>query len=442
MATAFALRVCMSVAIVAMRNKNSANPDFPDYNWTGQTSSLVMSSFFLGYIVTMVPSGSLASHWSAQKLLALGMLVSSILNMLIPLLADYGSIYVMTCNVAMGLSQGCLMPCVQTLLSRWVPPLERARLGSFVMNGQQFGTVVAMPVSGALAASSIGWPSIFYVFGAIGIIWSLIFYYTGADCPSVHPRISQKEAEYINSSLGNLIKASEDEKPKVPWKEILTSVPMWALIIVHSGHNYGFYTLLSELPTYMKSVLGFDISQSGGISALPYLAMWVMGFPISYFSDYALQKEVSVVTIRKVANSIGLWIPALAMVTLCLVTTTDKTVLVAILIIAVGFNCGTTCGFQIVHIDMSPNYAGVMMSITSVIANIVGIIAPVVCGTIVTVEDNENQWHVVFYITAAIYFVTNLIFLIFGKADIQPWNDPVEKLKESTTQIPTISDHV
>lgn len=29
MATAFALRVCMSVAIVAMKNKDSANPDFP-----------------------------------------------------------------------------------------------------------------------------------------------------------------------------------------------------------------------------------------------------------------------------------------------------------------------------------------------------------------------------------------------------------------------------
>lgn len=29
----------------------------------------------------------------------------------------------------MGLSQGCVLPGTQTLLARWVPPSERARLG-------------------------------------------------------------------------------------------------------------------------------------------------------------------------------------------------------------------------------------------------------------------------------------------------------------------------
>lgn len=36
---------------------------------------------------------------------------------------------------------------------------------------------------------------------------------------------------------------------------------MWALITVHCGHNWGYYTLLTQLPNYMKSVLGYDISQ-------------------------------------------------------------------------------------------------------------------------------------------------------------------------------------
>ena len=40
---------------------------------------------------------------------------------------------------------------------------------------------------------------------------------------------------------------------------ILTSVPMWALIVVHCAQNWGFWTLLTEIPSYMDGVLGFDL---------------------------------------------------------------------------------------------------------------------------------------------------------------------------------------
>lgn len=39
-------------------------------------------------------------------------------------------------------------------------------------------------------------------------------------------------------------------------------------------------------------------------------------------------------------------------------------------------------------------------------------------------QTNEDQWRIVFYITAVTYFFTNLVFVIFGKADLQPWDGP------------------
>lgn len=41
-------------------------------------------------------------------------------------------------------------------------------------------------------------------------------------------------------------------------------------------------------------------------------------------------------------------------------------------------------------------------------------------------QTDAHLWHIVFYISAFIYFAGNLIFIIFGKAEIQWWNDPVE----------------
>ena len=34
---------------------------------------------------------------------------------------------------------------------------------------------------------------------------------------------------------------------------------MWAITVAHAGHNWGFYMLLTELPSYMDSVLHINL---------------------------------------------------------------------------------------------------------------------------------------------------------------------------------------
>lgn len=127
---------------------------------------------------------------------------------------------------------------------------------SLVVSGAQFGTVVSMPLSGLLAGSALKWPSIFYVFGVVGTIWSVLFLFLCYESPQVHPRINEDEKRYILSSLwGN----GGVSSPPIPWKAIATSFPFWAILLAHMGHNYGYETLMTELPTFMKQVLHFNI---------------------------------------------------------------------------------------------------------------------------------------------------------------------------------------
>lgn len=37
-----------------------------------------------------------------------------------------------------------------------------------------------------------------------------------------------------------------------------------------------------------------------------------------------------------------------------------------------------------------------------------------------------EEWKIIFFIAAAFYFSGNLIFVIIGKAEIQPWNEAVD----------------
>ncbi|XP_015597302.1 putative inorganic phosphate cotransporter isoform X2 [Cephus cinctus] len=427
MVMAYALRVNMSVTIVAMADSSSANIDFETYDWNEWTKSIILSSFFWGYTIMQLPSGYLAQHWSAQRLLSTGMFICSILNMLVPLAAKYGDWgAVCACRVGMGLSQACLMPSLHTMLSKWVPPTERARLGTFAYAGAQFGTVIAMPISGYLAASSIGWPSVFYVFGTVSLLWTILFYICGADSPAQSKMISFDEKKFIQDSF-NAESTKSEEKHVTPWVNICTSMPMWAIIIAHCGQSWGFWMLLTEIPSYMNAILSFDIKKNGLMSALPYLTMWLLSFPISWCSDYALKKGATRSLVRKISNTIANWGPAAALVALCFAPADNVVLVMIILFFAVGLSAASACGFLINHIDLSPNNAGSMIAITNCVAAVVAIVSPLIAGVIITDENNVSQWHIVFYLTAAIYFINNLIFIIFGRGEVQWWNDPSAK---------------
>jgi hypothetical protein len=40
---------------------------------------------------------------------------------------------------------------------------------------------------------------------------------------------------------------------------MLASIHLWAIVVAHVGQAWGFYMLLTELPTYMKTVLHFNL---------------------------------------------------------------------------------------------------------------------------------------------------------------------------------------
>lgn len=89
----------------------------------------------------------------------------------------------------------------------------------------------------------------------------------GANTPQSHPSISPAEREYIEECLAKKEKRQTRIGP-TPWKKIATSLPFWAIFISHCGQNWSFWTLLTEIPTYMSSILKFDIKDVSFVNAI------------------------------------------------------------------------------------------------------------------------------------------------------------------------------
>uniref|UniRef100_A0ABK8FQZ9 Major facilitator superfamily (MFS) profile domain-containing protein n=1 Tax=Anopheles gambiae TaxID=7165 RepID=A0ABK8FQZ9_ANOGA len=420
---AYALRVNLSVAIVAMVDRKAANKDYEEFDWDEETKSVILSSFFWGYVVTQIPAGQLAQRYGPKILLLFSIGVCSLLAVLTPFCAHAGGAKaVIGLRIVQGLSQGFIFPSTHTMLSRWAPASERGRLGTLSYAGAQFGTVIMLAVSGVLASSSMGWPSIFYISGAVGMLWSVAWFFYGSNSPADYRGIAPEEREFIESSFG-----PQDHSRRIvtPWVAILTSAPMIALTVAHCCHNWGFWTLLTEMPTFMKEVLEMDIKKNALLSSLPYLVMWMLSFVFSPLSDFLINRQyLSRVASRKLFNTIGLWVPMVALLGLAFVPKGSSDLAIVLLTLAVGINSATYLGFQVNHIDLAPNHAGTMMGITNCAANIMSIIAPLIVGQVISDATDPIQWRRVFYIAAGVYFFGNLTFIIFGKADIQPWNEP------------------
>ena len=122
----------------------------------------------------------------------------AILTLLTPTAAyhgDFGGVF--SVRMLEGLSEGFMVPATFALLSRWTPRGHSTRGVTLVYAGEDFGYVVGMLVGGVLSDYGFtgGWPSVFYVLGAVGYIWAASWFLLCFSSPSTHPRISQAERE-------------------------------------------------------------------------------------------------------------------------------------------------------------------------------------------------------------------------------------------------------
>ncbi|KAL7023039.1 hypothetical protein ACKWTF_012478 [Chironomus riparius] len=249
-----------------------------------------------------------------------------------------------------GLGEGPIVPCTHALLAKWIPPNERSRLGAMVYAGAQFGTIISMPLSGILAQYS--WPSIFYVFGAMGVVWSIIFLWTVYEEPQACPKIDAEEKEFIVKAIwGN---EAVNRSPEIPWMSVLTSMPFYAILFAHMAQNYGYEFLMTELPTYMKQVLRFSITENGVLSSVPYLGMWISSILLSMVADWLIStNKLSITKTRKIFNSIGQFGPAICLAAVSY-TGCNRALTVFLLTLGISLNGGIYSGFK-VRINLNVN---------------------------------------------------------------------------------------
>lgn len=390
-------RVNISVAIIPMAE---------EFGWDQTTRGIVLSSFFYGYLATQVFGGWLADRFGGKIVLGIGVLWWSIFTLVTPPAAAVSFTVLFLARVGMGLGEGVAFPAIYNLYARWVPTQERARSVALNTSGIPLGTVGALLLTPTIVVN-LGWPWVFYIFGTLGFVWYGLWQFLATDTPETHPSMHPSELQFIRDNAPSLPK-----NETIPWGQLLSKAPVWAIIINHFCSNWGFYVILTWLPTYFTQALGVDLSQVGVYTILPWLAMFLMANVAGWIADKLIASGRSVTFVRKLMQTIGFLGPTVFLSLIGSVSSAPQAILY--MCCALGLNAFALSGFGVNHLDIGPRYAGILLGFSNTAGTMPGIIGVTLTGYIL---DTTGSWSLVFSIAAGIYVFGLLVWLLFATGE-------------------------
>lgn len=252
-----------SFPLIHDETHNVVNPNLT-YDWSPKTQGIVLGSFWYSYMCMQVPAGRMAEESGGKWIVAISLVGSAVINIITPFIT-YSMAVLVTSRVVLGALQGGIFPSCYAMLYKWMPQRERSFALAFMDVGGTIGSIVAASLTGYLSEHGFagGWPSAFYVSGLISaatyVIWMTCIYST----PEEHPFISNVELRYIQQARGtgknphgsDSASSKLGSRPPVPWRAILTSTPVLAVIASKFSLGWTFFTILSKLPAYLNDVL-------------------------------------------------------------------------------------------------------------------------------------------------------------------------------------------
>ena len=98
------------------------------------------------------------------------------------------------------------------------------------------------------------WSAISFIFSAVAaLVWLILFCSTVQNSPSETSFITKRERVFLEETIGEA--ANKKGKFKIPWKPMLTSIPLIACYICQFTNSMSLTLLQAYQPTFFKEIL-------------------------------------------------------------------------------------------------------------------------------------------------------------------------------------------
>ncbi|VDM76407.1 unnamed protein product, partial [Strongylus vulgaris] len=359
--------------------------------------------------IAFVTVGAITSHWSAHR--------------------ESGTYIAMLSSAA----QVSKNPCMHYEYPAYAlstaegdgPLLNDGATATRRQNFRLLSSVLTLPVAGAFCESSLGWRYLYYTFGAIGLLLSLMFFIFYKDDPRKHRMVSSKELSTITLGKDDV----PSTKEPVPYKAILKDHCMQAVLLTTFSGNTAFFIFLQFGPTFMNMALNFDVTETGFVTALPYALCLVLKFVAGPLFDLAtfIPEKYRMIMFASISQGF-------MSICFCILSQTRNKLIAQIaysgavacngLNIVGSIKCAQVVARQHVHF--------VIVCIT-LFGTIISFILPVLV-TILCPNNTVDEWSRLFLGVSGFVIITNIPFLFLARGEPAPWTKSIPKYSANLEQ--------
>jgi MFS family permease len=235
-------RVCIAVAGTEIQDELGISPR--GWGW-------ILGVFSISYGLFEIPSGALGDRFGHRKVLTRIVTWWSAFTVLTGLVTSFVALLVT--RFLFGAGEAGAYPNMASAIGRRFPLAQRARAQGALWAASRVGGALA-PFLVVPIKSAWGWRAPFFVFGAVGIVWALVWHSWYRDRPIPLAEIAE----------------ARDEHRTVPWRAFFRSWQFWLILAMAWCYGWGASFYLSWLFAFLKG-RGLSDIDTPGAAALPFL---------------------------------------------------------------------------------------------------------------------------------------------------------------------------
>ena len=298
----------------------------------------------------------------------------------------------------LGLGEGGGFPASAKVVAEWFPVKERSIAFGIFNTGSSLGAVIAPPLI-ALIIVGFSWRWVFFITGALGFIWAILWYRVYQK-PAKSTFLRENERDYILSNLKEPI-----QKVKVPWLKLFTFRKVWGLVLAKFLSDAAWYFYIFWLPKYLGDIRDLDIQEIGYYAWIPYAAAGGGSFLGGWASSFLLRRNFSLDFSRKVA----LGIAALMMPAALLITGSPLNLAIVFFCMAMFGHQAFSTLMQTLTADMFPSsIVGSVAGLVGAAGSLGGVAFNVVVGLLLT----HYNYSPVFIVAGILHPLAFLVIMV------------------------------
>ena len=246
----------------------------------------ILSAFTISYGLFEIPTGLLGDRFGAKKILARVVIWWSAFTVLTGLSGGFASLFLI--RFLFGAGEAGAYPNTAIAIRQWFPVVERGRAQAVIWMASRLGGALT-PFLVIPLQIQFGWRVSFYVLGALGLVWVIIWLFS----------YNNKDEEVIVSSI------AVNERSKPSWNAWVKSGNFWLLMLMYYCYASGVFFFISWLPKYLQNGRGIPEDQLAYSASLPFFLAAIGCLIGGAISDF-LVKKMGLVWGRRLVPLIGL----------------------------------------------------------------------------------------------------------------------------------------